>query len=158
MNYDTYTDTYKHLVENRVYDNFYLIQGVFTNQIDINLIINSLLYSKKINGDKIIEIELLGGKIKEGKVGSFGFRNSNFFINVSSKWQNLVATQENEKWLNSITKQLINRADGVYLGFPITFTDIPHTNKIYYSNSHNKLKEIKNKYDPENVLSYSGTL
>ena len=68
-------------------------------------------------------------------------------------------SQENQNWLNDYFKQLVPLSNGVYLGFPITFTNIPYTNMIYYGKtSYKKLIEIKKKYDPENILTYSGTL
>lgn len=153
-----YSVLYNQMVKNRVYHNFSILQGVFTNIIDIDTIIDSVKGNLKINGNFVVGIELLGGKITEGNIGSFGFRKSNFFINVNSNWDNLIDTQECETYLNCFTKKLLNRCNGVYLGFPIAFTDINYTNKIYYDNSYEKLKFIKTKYDPENVLSYSGTL
>ena len=152
-----YSEMYKTMVKNRVYHNFSILQGVFTNNIDSDFIINSIKSSSLLKGDTVIEIELLGGKIKESDVGSFGYRKSNFFANINCAWENLEDTQASENWLNSFTKDFIV-GNGVYLGFPITFTDIEFSNRIYYGESYEKLQKIKKQYDPENVLTYSGTL
>ena len=149
---------YHKLVKNRTYFNFSILQGIFTNHIDINTLVDSITKSSNLNGRISIGIELLGGKISENTSGSFGFRDCKYFIVVSSNWENLVDSQAQELWLNCITKSLVQN-NGVYLGFPITFTDIPYSNKIYYGDeNYHKLVKIKDKYDPKKILSYSGTI
>lgn len=154
-----YSDIYLNLVKSRIYYNFSIIQALFTNSYNSNQIINLIEQSQVSDGKVSIGIELLGGAIKDYSSGCFGFRNSNFFIDISSAWNNLEDSQNQEFWTGESTNSLIsNGIDGAYLGFPISFTNIKYNNSIYYSNSYNKLTEIKHKYDPENILSYSGTL
>jgi len=154
-----YSSVYTNMVKSRVYYNFSMIQSVFTNilnHIDIVMLLEkSTLFQENV----VIEIELLGGVIPQSSKGSFGFRNSNFFVAISSGWNKLEDSESHENWINySLTNFISNGIDGSYVGFPIAFGNINHTNKIYYNESYEKLLEIKKKYDPENILSYSGTL
>ena len=153
-----YSKQYKEMVKSRVYNNFLVLQGVFTDKIDSEFIVESIKKSSKLTGNTIIEIELLGGKIKEGS-GSFGFRDSKYFSNANCNWSDLIDSQAQEQWLNDYVRELVLvNNNGVYLGFPIPFTNIPYTNEIYYGKNYNTLKDIKNIYDPKGILSYSGTL
>lgn len=156
--YDSYSNIYEEIVKKRTYDNFSITQTFFINDIPIDLLIQAINSSKKLNSNTSIEIELLGGKYKTNLTGSFPFRDANFFIVFTTKWDNLEDSQSNQTWLNEYYKLIISKAIGVYLGFPITFTNISYNNSIYYSSSYNQLKKIKLKYDPERILSYSGTL
>ena len=159
LTYDTYSNTYLNLVKNRTYDNFSIIQAIFVDTIQTDLLIEAIQVAKSlINSEVSINIELLGGKIKEGDTGSFSFRNSKFFIDLTCKWNNLIDSQSNQKWINEYFEKIFNKSNGVYIGFPITFTNIQYTNKVYYPNSYKKLLKIKNKYDPEKILTYTGPL
>jgi FAD/FMN-containing dehydrogenase len=158
IKYDNYENIYEQVVKNRTFDNFSATQTIFTNTIPSDLLINAINSSVKLNSNTSIEIELLGGKFKSNSTGSFSFRDANYFIVITSKWDNLQDSQPNQSWLNEYYKLLVPKALGVYLGFPITFTNIPHTNQIYYPASYDKLKKIKSKSDPDNVLTPTGTL
>ena len=154
-----YSKQYKEMVHSRVYNNFSILQGVFTNTIDSDFIVKSIIEASKLSGDTIIEFELLGGKVQEGVTGSFGFRDSKFFLNANCNWSELVDTQAHEGWLNDFTKEIVlSHCNGVYLGFPIAFTNIPHTKQIYYGKHYSTLRSIRDTYDPEGVLVYSGTI
>jgi hypothetical protein len=107
--------------------------------------------------------EYLFEKIGKNHYSNFGhwtYGRTGAFAGGSAQTvtENLVDTQAQENLLSITTKQMIYAANGVYLGFPMTYTDIPFKNEVYYGKSFNKLEEIKNIYDPEQVLSYSGTL
>lgn len=153
-----YSKLYTNLVKNRKYYNFSLTQGVFCDVIDSDLVVNTINSGSNLNGNISFNLELLGGKILESNIGSFPFRQCKFFNVVSTNWENLIDTQAQEHLLNITCNKMIYSCVGVYLGFPITFTDIPFKNEIYYGKSYKKLLTIKNIYDREQVLSYSGTL
>jgi hypothetical protein len=154
-----YSTIYNNMVKSRVYYNFSMIQTVFTNTINSFDIVNLLEKSLLLQDNVTIEIELLGGVIPQKSQGCFAFRNSNFFIAISSGWNELENSENQEKWINDTLINFIsNGINGSYVGFPIAFSNINITNKIYYGESYNKLLEIKKKYDPNNLLSYSGTI
>jgi len=155
-----YSDMYREMVNNRVYHNFSIIQGVFTDTIDADMYIKFVLDGSKLKGSCYFAIEAMGGKIKEGNTGCFAFRNSKFFINLNSAWEDLEESQYFEKYCNTATNTLLSTASGAYLGFPISFDDIHVPNSIYYGGQENyaKLQRIKGKYDPLNILTYSGTI
>ncbi len=158
IKYDNYENIYENIVKNRTYDNFSISQTIFINNIPSDTLINAINNTIGLNSNISIQIELLGGKIKTNTTGSFSFRDSNYFIVITSKWDNLEDSQANQTWLNEYYKLLIPKSLGVYVGFPITFTNISYSNEIYYPKSYKKLKKIKTKYDPDNVLTSTGTL
>ena len=158
LKYNNYENLYEDAVKNRTFDNFSLTQTIFANSIPTEILINAINASTKLKSNTSIEIELLGGKFKSNKTGSFSFRDANYFIVITSKWDNLKDSQQNQSWLNEYYKLLVPNALGVYLGFPITFTNIPYKKNIYYPYTYEKLKKIKSKYDPDNVLTICGTL
>ncbi len=158
ITYDRYCNFYNSLVNNRVYYNFSNLTGIFADSVDINSIKNIINSSNNINGIQAIGIELIGGEIKKNNIGSFGFRNCNYFITASTKCPEQIDILDNNKWHNNALQELLTFGKGHYLGFPIQYKNIEHTNKIYFGDSYDKLKEYKTKYDPKNILTYSGTL
>ena len=157
-----YSEMYREMVNNRVYHNFSIIQGIFTDDINADMYIKFIKNSITLKGSTVIAIEAMGGKIKEGTVGCFGFRNSKFFINTNSAWEDLEESESFEKYCNNTTKELLSTANGAYLGFPVAFEEMHPENKIYYgpteNNNYPRLQDIKIKYDPLNILTYSGTI
>lgn len=149
-----YSKLYNNMVQERVYSNFSILQGVFTNVIDPAYILDSVQNSP---GDFVIELELMGGQIRDLSGGSFGFRGSKYFANINCSWDNCSDSYLNESWLHAFLKGL-RSYDGVYLGFPAAFPNLVRSNEAYYGDSYPQLCYIKRKFDPENVLTYSGTL
>lgn len=160
----TYNNLYNKLVKKRTYHNFSILQAIFADNhtIKSKTIVDSIMNSSQIttnnNSNYVIEFELLGGKVASNTTGSFGYRNSDFFIVCSCYWDDLIDSQANKQWLNDLMLKIVNKKVGAYVGFPITFTNIKFSNDIYYGNNYDKLKHVKKIYDPLNTLTYSGTL
>jgi len=156
-----YSQAYKEAVDQRTDYNFSIIQSIFTNDYDSSLIVSFIteLSNNNIEANSIINIDLMGGAIQKNNTGSFGFRDKNFFLDIQSNWNQQIYSQFLENWINSYYKEILKPENGIYVGFPVTFTNINYSNSQYYNNiNYQKLKLIKQKYDPENILTYSGTI
>lgn len=157
-----YSNIYLKLVKSRVYYNFSMIQSVFVNTINSSAIVKFLEISlKSLEANVSIGIELMGGMISKSSIGCYAFRSSNYFITISSGWNQLENSASQENWINLVLSNFIsNGINGSYVGFPIAFEKLNKDlgNKIYYADSYDKLLQIKNYYDPKGILEYSGTL
>ena len=157
-----YSNLYKHAVSSRTDYNFSIIQSSFTDSFDNSLVVSFIqLVSEQpsIIANSIINIDLMGGEIQNKNVGSFGWREKPFFLDIQSNWNDQSFSQYLENWIKSYYSQIINENDGIYLGFPVTFSDINYSNFQYFNKkNYPKLQEIKQKYDPFNILTYSGTI
>lgn len=156
-----YSNIYLNLVQERSYYNFSIVQTSFVNKINSQDILDLMNKSLSLEEDVVIELELMGGIISENSKGSFGFRDCNFFVPISSRWNRLEDTESHKNWielaLSTFVKDGIN---GSYVGFPIPFDKLNKSlgNKIYYGKSYQELLKIKNYYDPKRLLTCSGTL
>ena len=92
-----------------------------------------------------IGFTLLGGEISVSpKSTAFYPREKRFFIDIASFWDNITESQSMETWTNIAIKNLLNLEDTyAYVGFPITFSNIKHTNEIYYGKNYHRLQKIK---------------
>lgn len=156
-----YSSIYLNLVQERTFYNFSIVQTSFTNKINSHDIVNLMNLSLSLNEDVVIELELMGGIISENSKGSFGFRNSNFFVPISSRWNRLEDSESQRNWIELALSTFVEEGiDGSYVGFPIQSNKLNSSlgNQIYYGESYPKLLLIKDKYDPKGLLTYSGSL
>ena len=176
---NNYPEIYRKLVKGRTYNNFSVIQAFFVDNFNskevvdfINETSNPVLNNNSSNGnnsipfgndgDRSISFQLLGGVIKNISSDCTAYypRQSNFFMDISSRWDLQTSSQENNDWTNRVVKSIIDNHHEkiMYLGFPISFSNIQIENTIYNGSNYPRLKEIKNKYDPLNILTSSGSI
>ena len=157
----TYSEIYKNLVETRIYGNFSIIQAFFIDDFSSKAIVDYISYEDK-TGNRSISFQLLGGVIRNVSKNSTSFypRDANFFMDISSRWSDQIDSEENNSWVNIVVKCVIeNRYNKtMYIGFPVSYTDIHVKKQIYYGYNYQELREIKRKYDPLNILTSSGTI
>jgi hypothetical protein len=155
-----YSLYYKELVRDRTYFNFSIIQTMFSSHVNSNDVVDSITSGKNIPAPLSISLTLLGGRVRDkGKYETaFYPRDKDFFLDVSSKWNDVSLSQTVEAWTNDIVKKLLTKRTYEYVGFPITFTNIKYNNTIYYGKNYKRLRQIKKKYDELNILTYSGTI
>jgi hypothetical protein len=154
-----YGDLYRNLVKGRIYENYSIIQAIFMKTFSSKHIVQLIESTENID----ISFELCGGRISEipQESASFYPRKYNFFCDINTKWEHLNESQKRETNLNYILSSILryNKAEPIaYVGFPITFTNIEYNNSLYYGLSYNRLKLIKKRYDPLNLLSNTGTI
>lgn len=153
-----YSQLYTGLVINRQYYNFSIIQTMFTDIIQSKDIVKLINEAK---GRVSISFTLLGGKIinKSTKTSAFYPRKKHFFVDVATSWNTMIEGQEIEEWTDKTVKTLINiDCTYVYVGFPITFTNIKYENTIYFGKHYPALQKIKKYYDPLNIFTHTGTI
>lgn len=156
-----YSSIYLNLVQERQYYNFSIVQTSFVNKINSQDIVNLMNLSLSLNEDVVIELELMGGIISENSKGSFGFRDCNFFVPISSRWNRLEDSESQKNWIELALSTFVKEGiKGSYVGFPIPFDKLNTSlgNEIYYGKSYPELVKIKNHYDPKGLLTYSGTI
>ena len=156
----SYQRLYRKLVVDRSYFNFSIIQAFFTNIIDSKRIINFFNNNSLIKCG--ISFQLLGGVMKNVLSSECAFypRNYNFFVDIYVQWNNEIDSQESNHWCNQITNHFLNNKRNImYVGFPLTFTDTgSHNSTLYFGKNNEKLKLIKEKYDPLHVLNQCGII
>lgn len=156
-----YSDLYRKLVKNRIYYNYSIIQPLFTNKVCSKHIVKMMDQAVNLKGPASISFTLLGGKISETASNATAFypRKKHFFLDIASLWNNLTDSEQMESWTNNAIKKLLDVDHTfAYVGFPITFTNIKYTNRIYYGKNYRKLRELKALYDPLNILTSCGTI
>ena len=155
-----YSNLYKQMVQARPYFNYSIIQTMFSDNLDPKRVIRLIEKGVGLKGPISISFTLLGGKIHETSSNDMAFypRKKRFFIDVASFWQSAIDGQNIERWTNQVVDDLLDTNTYIYIGFPLTFSNIKHTNRVYYGRNYDKLKEIKRHYDPLNVLTYCGTI
>jgi hypothetical protein len=155
-----YSLYYKNLVRDRTYFNFSIIQTMFTSERKSREIVKSIEKGKNIPAPLAISLTLLGGEVSkvDKRETAFYPRKKHFFVDVSSKWNDVYLSQEVQNWTNDVVKKLLTKGTYEYVGFPITFTNIEYNNTIYYGKNYKKLQSVKKKYDELNIMTYSGTI
>ena len=156
-----YDDLYRQLVRDRSYLNFSIIQPLFIKTYSSRKILKHMQLVALLPEIAGISITLLGGAVKNvsSKNTAFYPRNSNFFLDIYSKWDGIQNSFVMEEWTNNCLKSFLKEEDTyLYVGFPVTFSDIKYTPEIYYGKNLKRLKEIKHKCDPLNILTPCGTL
>ena len=159
-----YSTLYKNLVKDRVYYNFSIIQPVFLSEFSPTKVVHLMNRATKLSGPISMGFTLLGGKIstKTPKQTAFYPREKKFFVDTSARWQNISEGQEIEAWTDSVVQTLLkadpDSTNFAYVGFPITFSNIKHTGRVYYGKNYRRLQRIKKRYDPLNIMTACGTI
>ena len=160
----SYPQIYKNLVKTRVYDNFSVIQAFFIDDFNSKQIIDYISYKDSCdnNGNRSISFQLLGGVIRDVPKDATAFypRDANFFMDISSGWNDQINSQENNDWVNIVVKCIIDSKYNktMYVGFPITYNNVHVKEDIYYGENYERLQKVKKRYDPLNVLTASGLI
>lgn len=155
-----YSDLYKQMVKDRPYYNYSIIQTMFSDKLEPEKVIKLINKGMGLKGPISISFTLLEGKISEKSSTDMAFypRKKRFFIDIASFWQSANQGQPIEHWTNTVVNELLDSHTYAYVGFPITFSNVKHTNEVYFGKNYRKLKEIKRYYDPLNLLTECGTI
>jgi hypothetical protein len=156
-----YSDLYRTLVENRKYFNFSVIQAFFVQEFSPANVVELVDGAVVDDGFVSISLQLLGGAIRDVQPNETAFfpREANFFVDIATSWFRLHSSQNRNTWCNSAVLEFLRNVENtVYLGFPLTYTNVRTTNRVYYGDNYRRLQEVKATYDPLNLLSPCGTL
>jgi len=102
-----------------------------------------------------IDVWALGGRMRiEPEGGSaFAKRDAPFLLGVESNWEDAAEDDANISW----TRDMIDEASvlspgGTYLNFPGFVEEGEQLLRDTYGASYDRLREVKAKYDPDNVF------
>jgi FAD/FMN-containing dehydrogenase len=103
----------------------------------------------------LLPVRYLGGAIS--RVGAeetaFGDRSAPFLLSIDSVWEDAAATDENIAWTRAFWKTMEPFSTGsAYLNFAGLGEDGEELVSASYGRNYRRLKELKKKYDPDNVL------
>lgn len=157
---EKYSDIYDKFIQDRVYHNFSVAKTFLTEKcIPASVLINQAKSLYHFPGRLYIGLQLMGGAISDiGKYDTaFWLRDAKFFVDIFNFWDSPVDQEDNIKWNNNTYWNLYPIAGPhSYLGFPVP--NLPKHLESYYGDNKNKLLRIKNKYDPQGLLKFPGSL
>jgi hypothetical protein len=102
-----------------------------------------------------IDIWQLGGEISrhDPSATAFGDRSAPFIFNIESNWISAEYDQVNLDWTRKTMSEMQPwLADRAYLNFPGFLEEGEAQARAAFGENYNKLREIKTRYDPDNVF------
>jgi FAD/FMN-containing dehydrogenase len=95
-----------------------------------------------------------GGAVKSAPVGGSAFvhREPLFYAEPGAGWNGSSITERAQTWLAEFARALEPYADGAYVNVPNAA--MANWEQAYWGSNYARLRDIKRKYDPENVFRY----
>ncbi|WP_312811915.1 FAD-binding oxidoreductase [Sedimentibacter sp.] len=96
----------------------------------------------------------LGGRVSDIDIDdtAFYFRNAKYIIWLETVWEENEYAEENKSWIKNRFPYLKSITTGSYINFP--YIELDNYLKEYFGCHKEKLKYIKEKYDPLNIFSF----
>ncbi|MDS0525119.1 FAD-binding oxidoreductase [Clostridium sp. SHJSY1] len=96
----------------------------------------------------------LGGAVndKDKKESAFYYRDAKFIMGFQSVWEESKYAQENIEWVKKKQRHINEITTGSYVSFPCA--ELEDYEREYYGENYYRLREIKRKYDSENVFNF----
>lgn len=116
-------------------------------------------YMKLGSGKSIFELNALGGKFNEVHPNATAFvhRDSLFWFLLNAHWSDDLSGPSELEWVTRFHEEMRSYLNGqVYQNMPDS--TLPNAVESYYGSNLHRLKEIKRKYDPENLFSYAQSI
>ena len=100
----------------------------------------------------------MGGAISDipSSNTAFFYRDAKFFINYTSQWLNENEDQKQKAELEGLRDRLLPYTVGDYVGNPDP--DLKDYLTAYYGDNVDQLKQVKCKYDPENIFQFEQSI
>lgn len=100
----------------------------------------------------------LGGAVSdiEKNNTAFYYRDAKFIMGFQSVWEDLKYAETNVKWVKERFEFIKSITEGSFINFPIDLLD--YYEKEYYGKNIIKLKEVKRKYDPNNMFNFEQSI
>jgi FAD/FMN-containing dehydrogenase len=102
-----------------------------------------------------IDVWALGGAMREEPAGgsSFARRDKPILIGIEANWDEPAGDEENLRWARDLYAELSERSqDGAYLNFAGFGEEGEELLRASFGGNYERLREVKGKYDPENVF------
>jgi len=102
-----------------------------------------------------IDVWALGGAMREQPAGGSAFarREAPLLIGLEANWDDPGADEDNLRWARDLYGELSERSrDGAYLNFAGFGEEGEELLRASFGDNYERLKEVKSKYDPENVF------
>lgn len=129
------------------------------SEIEITRLLSSLEKAPKGSIYAAISLYGMGGNIKNTKKesASFYYRNAHGIMGLQSVWEEREFAKENKNWVVdrflNYTKPLTT---GSFIAFPIK--ELDNYQSEYFGENFDKLKKIKEKYDPKNFFKFEQSI
>lgn len=96
----------------------------------------------------------LGGNVGESSLESSAFyhRGAKFIVGFQVLWEEAKYAPINKIWFLEKFKEIKKMTKGSFINFPLS--ELPNYEEEYFGDFYKSLKEIKEKYDPENIFSF----
>ncbi len=100
----------------------------------------------------------LGGAVKDKAKDetAFYYRDADFILGMQSVWEDSEYANENKKWIVDKFKIIKEMTIGSFIAFPIAELESYETE--YYGENILRLREIKKKYDPNNIFKFEQSI
>lgn len=104
--------------------------------------------------NSFIGLYSLGGAVRamERDSTAFFYRQANYIMGISSSWESEIVEPVAKEWVASGFKYIYTLSVGSYVNFP--YNNLPNYECAYYGEHIQKLRSIKNEYDPHNVFEF----
>jgi len=132
------------------------------NENGINMVINSInqLIVNKLPFEYQINFTQLGGVVTENKTNSCYYpRNALYVMTILNTWSDPTLNVTGKEYPNNLYNNLIkNNYISKYCLANMIDYDLTDYLTSYYGTNQNKLVQIKNKYDPENIFNWKQSI
>lgn len=117
-------------------------------------IIKEFMESPPKNNIVAIVLHGLNGAIADVKPQdtAYYYRNAWFNINPWATWTTSNGSTEGIKWVNRLTQKLRCYTSGTYVNSPDL--SLIHWQKAYYGKNYRRLRQVKRKYDPDDIFHF----
>jgi FAD/FMN-containing dehydrogenase len=136
---------------------YYYWKSIYLDRLDEEVIGVLDQHSRKRPSDESsIDIWFLGGAMTKVAPTETAIINRYypFMIAIEANWNNEADSESNIAWARALYKDLETfSSGGKYLNFPGYMEDQEEMMRGAYGNNLERLNEVKNKYDPENLFS-----
>ena len=90
--------------------------------------------------------------VYEKEETAFYYRDALFILGFQSVWEDSKYGEVNHEWVGIRFNELSKYTNGSFVNFPIAQSD--EYEKNYYGENLSRLKEVKRKYDKEQVFNF----
>jgi len=109
----------------------------------------------------IVVLRHVGGAIRRVPADSsaFGHRDAEFMLSIDASWTEPAASEENIAWARRCWDELQELSGGrMYFNFAGLLEDGDDVVRSSYGAGHERLREVKAAYDPENVFRFNANI